>query len=372
MILGPGLSAPAFLLALARDSELYAEAKIVYKSINYAVTASTVAPFKKLLGKPLDKIKHLTVAFDNIFIRNAGGNIAVATDLAINLRSTLAQWHRYGDNLEQLGTVESQSRFANLLRVLSHPESFSLDFDLRLKQTATTPVVNMIIGSRELEKDTFPAELRNKIFDLASYNGVFELGPHLPTTPNVLLAFAPFKKLYPEIVGHVQAANFVLDDASAVRFQALRNPERGEIRHLTIELSGSVFTSTGPNTTLNASLSYLNNNLTSITIDLTHELPTRVKAYNMEHSPPTWIYTYPTALQSNTYMLQWLMSASRPGVKKVVVVLGRGFLSLKRAKAVVDWMAMKGPKLPAVKKSGPGQFLILTWEAAAGGKLVLG
>lgn len=66
MILGPGLSAPAFLLALARDSELYAEAKIVYKSINYAVTASTVAPFKKLLGKPLDKIKHLTVAFDNI------------------------------------------------------------------------------------------------------------------------------------------------------------------------------------------------------------------------------------------------------------------------------------------------------------------
>lgn len=128
----------------------------------------------------------------------------------------------------------------------------------------------------------------------------------------------------------------------------------------------------GPNTTLNASLSYLNNNLTSITIDITHELPTRVKAYNMEHSPPTWIYTYPTALQSNTYMLQWLMSASCPGVKKVVVVLGRGFLSLKRAKAVVDWMAMKGPKLPAVKKSGPGQFLILTWEAAAGGKLVLG
>lgn len=91
-----------------------------------------------------------------------------------------------------------------------------------------------------LHSSTFPAELRNKIFDLASYNGVFELGPHLPTTPNVLLAFAPFKKLYPEIVGHVQAANFVLDDASAVRFQALRNPERGEIRHLTIELSGSV------------------------------------------------------------------------------------------------------------------------------------
>ncbi|KAG4429345.1 hypothetical protein IFR05_015176 [Cadophora sp. M221] len=230
------------------------------------------------------------------------------------------------------------------------------------------PVINMITGTRDLENDTFVGEIRNKIFDFASYNGSFEIGPHLPTTPNVLLAFAPFKMLYPEIVGHIKAANFVLDGTTVVRFQALRNPERGEIHHLTIKLS-AVFSI--QKATLNDSLSYLHNNLTTLTVDLTHEPSTRGKKYNYTHSSPTWVYTYPTALRDNTDMLQWLMRASAPGVKKLVVVLNKGFISLKRAKAVVDWMAVSGPKLPVVKQSGSGQFLVLTWEAAGGGKLLL-
>ncbi|KAG4427687.1 hypothetical protein IFR05_016832 [Cadophora sp. M221] len=97
MILGPGLPTPACLLALAHDSTLYGEAKHVYRSINYiaTATATAVTPFKMVFGNPLDQIKHLTVAFDNLLIlystKNTGYNSDTLIGPPLNLLRSLAQ-----------------------------------------------------------------------------------------------------------------------------------------------------------------------------------------------------------------------------------------------------------------------------------------
>jgi hypothetical protein len=66
LILQHDNNAPAILLALAADSELYSEALDVYKEINAKVTTENQEAFAKLkLGEAV-KIRHLKIVFPDL------------------------------------------------------------------------------------------------------------------------------------------------------------------------------------------------------------------------------------------------------------------------------------------------------------------
>ncbi|KAL2065588.1 hypothetical protein VTL71DRAFT_3258 [Oculimacula yallundae] len=134
---------------------------------------------------------------------------------------------------------------------------------------------------------------------------------------NFLLAFAPYKELSYIIKKATKGRNFVLTIVNAATFRNLRNPEQGRIQGLTISLTDADKDDSLP---LGACISFGFNNLSSIHVDLTLQTATRSKDYDLP--PPGWVYE--TGLRCQRFILYWLILASVPGVKKLVVILRSG------------------------------------------------
>jgi hypothetical protein len=68
LILQHDNSAPNFLLALAADVSLYAEAQPIYQAINAIVTTDNQAAFGKLKMSELIRIRHLRCVFPGPYV----------------------------------------------------------------------------------------------------------------------------------------------------------------------------------------------------------------------------------------------------------------------------------------------------------------
>ena len=63
-------SAPALLLALAADAELFAEAHRIYQAINSTLTAENQDVFGKLKLSELMRIRHLKCVFPGSYVKS--------------------------------------------------------------------------------------------------------------------------------------------------------------------------------------------------------------------------------------------------------------------------------------------------------------
>jgi hypothetical protein len=68
LILQPDNTAPDFLLALAADAGLYAEARSIYRAINAIITTENQDAFGKLKMSELMRIRHLRCVFSNPYV----------------------------------------------------------------------------------------------------------------------------------------------------------------------------------------------------------------------------------------------------------------------------------------------------------------
>ncbi|KAH7333333.1 hypothetical protein BKA65DRAFT_553678 [Rhexocercosporidium sp. MPI-PUGE-AT-0058] len=154
MILGPGVSTPACLLVLARDAVPYAEAKEFYLSINRVVTNTTLSAPKKLSGKPLAKIQHLTIVIGKI-----DSNRILATDLGIILvytgnrtqTITIDVTKTLDTNLRKWASiiVQNSSLFSSLISAL---KSDVLSVEVVVDATRNTSEVKMVLLTKIMEK----------------------------------------------------------------------------------------------------------------------------------------------------------------------------------------------------------------------------
>jgi hypothetical protein len=68
LILRPDNAAPDFLLALAADAGLYAEARSIYRAINAIITTENQDAFGKLKMVELMRIRHLRCVFSSPYV----------------------------------------------------------------------------------------------------------------------------------------------------------------------------------------------------------------------------------------------------------------------------------------------------------------
>jgi len=68
LILQSDNTTPDFLLALAADAGLYAEARSIYRAINAIITTENQDAFGKLKMSELMRIRHLRCVFSNPYV----------------------------------------------------------------------------------------------------------------------------------------------------------------------------------------------------------------------------------------------------------------------------------------------------------------
>ena len=68
LILQPDNTAPNFLLALAADATLYADARSIYRAINAILTTKNQDAFGKLKMSELMRIRHLRCVFPSLYV----------------------------------------------------------------------------------------------------------------------------------------------------------------------------------------------------------------------------------------------------------------------------------------------------------------
>jgi hypothetical protein len=68
LIMQPDNTAPNFLLALAADATLYAEARSIYRAMNAILTTKNQDAFGQLKMSELMRIRHLRCVFPNPYV----------------------------------------------------------------------------------------------------------------------------------------------------------------------------------------------------------------------------------------------------------------------------------------------------------------